>query len=98
MVYLVRKTRVVGDWGKMEDAARGFSDFWKKQPETRGMEVWSNIAGRQDEYRFVAKFDSLADEEKFAKRLWDDKAYEGVMTKFVEVFALEEDQLVRTME
>jgi hypothetical protein len=97
MVYLIRHTRVARAWEKMEAAAKALTEFWAKQPQVKSVEVWSNIAGRQDEYRFVVKFDSLADEEKFALRLWDDKAYEGVMTRFVEVFDLEDDELVRTM-
>ena len=95
MVYLIRNVRITGDWAKMEGAAKALTDYWSKQSQVKSVEVWGNIAGRQDEYRFVVKFDSLADEEKFALGLWDDKGYEAVMTKFIEVFDLEEDELVR---
>jgi hypothetical protein len=98
MVYLIRNTRVVKDWEKMEGAARGLTDYWAKQPGVKGVETWSNIAGRQDEYQFVAKFDSLADEEKFTIGLWNDKGYESVMTRFMEVFELLDDLLKRTLE
>jgi hypothetical protein len=97
MVYLIRNVRVSGDWEQMESAAKALQDFWAKQPHVKGVEVWSNIAGPQDEYKFVAKFDSLANEEKFALGLWDDKGYEGVMMEFVKVFDLKDDQLIRTM-
>jgi hypothetical protein len=97
VVYLIRHARVERDWEKMEGAAKAMSEYWAKQPQVKGVEVWGNIAGRQDEYRFVAKFESLADEEKFALKLWDDKGYETAMTQFVSVFELEEDELVRAM-
>ena len=97
MVYLIRNTRVARSWEKMESAAKALTEFWGKQPKVKGVEVWSNIAGRQDAYRFVVKFDSLADEEQFALKLWDDKGYESVMTRFVEVFDLEDDELVRAL-
>jgi len=98
MVYLVRNVRVARDWEKMEGAAKALKEYWAKQPQVKSVEVWSNIAGRQDEYRFVAKFDSLADEEKFALKLWDDKGYENVMMQFVAVFDLGADELVRALE
>lgn len=98
MVYLIRKVSVSGDWEKMESAARDLSKHWAKQPQAKSVEVWGNIAGRQDEYRFVVKFESLADEEKFSLGLMNDKEYWAVMTRFVEVFTLEEDELVRSMD
>jgi len=98
MVYLIRHVRVTGNWEKMEAAARGLAEYWEKQPECTSVEAWSNIAGPQDAYRFVASFDSLADEEKFALRLWNDPGYEKVMIPFMEVFALDDDELVRVME
>ena len=98
MVYLIRHARVARDWEKMEGAAKALTEYWGKQSHVKGVEVWGNIAGRQDEYRFVAKFDSLADEEKFALKLWDDKGYESVMTQFIAVFELEEDELVRAID
>lgn len=97
MVYLIRNVRVARDWDKMEDAGKAMSEYWAKQPQVKGVEVWSNIAGPQDEYKFVAKFDSLADEEKFALKLWDDKGYEAAMTRFIAVFDLKDDQLIRAM-
>jgi hypothetical protein len=96
MVYLIRHTRVERDWDKMEAAAKALMDYWGKQPKVKGVEAWSNIAGPQMEYRFVAKFESLAEEEKFALKLWDDKGYEEVMMRFASVFAIEEDELIRT--
>ncbi len=80
----------------MEGTAKALTEYWAKQPQVKSVEVWSNIAGRQDEYRFVVKFESLADEEKFALKLWDDKGYEAVMMRFVSVFDLEDDELVRS--
>ncbi|HTX72993.1 MAG TPA: hypothetical protein VMC79_09235, partial [Rectinemataceae bacterium] len=65
--------------------------------QVKRVEVWGNIAGRQDEYRFVAAFDSLADEEKFALALWNDAGYEKVMMQFASVFGLEDDELVRVL-
>jgi len=98
MVYLIRNVRVVRDWEKMEGAARALIEFWTRQPEVKSAEVWGNIAGAQDAFRFVVKFESLADEEKFALKLWDDKGYEKVMTQFMSVFELGEDELVRVLE
>jgi hypothetical protein len=98
MVYLIRNVRVARDWEKMEGAAKALADYWGRQPQVKSVEVWGNIAGRQDAFRFVVKFDSLADEEKFALKLWDDEAYGRVMMEFVAVFDLEEDELVRTMQ
>jgi hypothetical protein len=97
MVYLIRHVRVSGDWEKMEAAGKALQEYWAKQPQVRKVEVWSNIAGRQDEFRFVASFDSLADEEKFALALWNDQGYGEVMMRFAEVFDLEEDELVRAI-
>ena len=97
MVYLIRNVRVTGNWEKMESAAKALQDFWAKQPQVKGVELWSNIAGPQDEYKFVAKFESLADEEKFALKLWDDKGYESVMMQFMQVFELKDDQLIRSI-
>jgi hypothetical protein len=97
MVYLIRHARVEREWDRMEGAAKGLIEFWAKQPQVKGTETWGNIAGPQDEYRFVAKFDSLADEEKFALRLWDDKGYEAVMMEFASVFGGMEDELVRAL-
>jgi hypothetical protein len=98
MVYLIRNVRVVGHWEKMEGAARALAEYWAKQPGVKGVETWGNIAGRQDEYQLVAKFDSLADEEKFAMGLWNDNGYEKVMTSFMEVFELQDDLLKRSLE
>jgi len=98
MVYLIRNVRVTGDWEKMESAAGDFVKHWAKQPQARSVEAWGNIAGPQDAYRFVAKFDSLTDEEKFSLGLTEDKGYWEVMTRFIEVFSLEDDELVRTMD
>jgi len=98
MVYLIRNMVVARDWGKMEAAARALAEYWSKQPQVKSVEVWGNIAGRQDQYRFVAKFASLADEETFALKLWDDEGYEKVMTQVMAVFDLEDDELVRSME
>ncbi len=97
MVYLIRHARVERDWEKMEGVAKNLVEYWKKQPQVKGVEVWGNIAGPQDEYRFVIKFESLADEEKFALGLWDDKGYEKVMMDFFSVFHMGEDELVRAM-
>jgi hypothetical protein len=97
MVYLIRHARIERDWEKAEGAAKAMTEYWAKRPQVKGVEVWGNIAGRQDELRFVAKFDSLADEEKFALGLWDDKGYEAAMRSFSSVFGLEEDELVRSM-
>jgi hypothetical protein len=97
VVYLIRNTRVAHDWEKMEGAARALTAYWAKQPQVKSVEVWSNIAGPQDEYQFVVKFDSLADEEQFALKLWDDKGYESVMRQFMEVFELGEDLLKRSL-
>ncbi|HET7838552.1 MAG TPA: hypothetical protein VFL04_02245 [Rectinemataceae bacterium] len=96
MVYLIRHVRVERDWEKMEDASKAMMDYWRKQPTVKGVEMWGNIAGPQDEFRIVAKFDTLADEEKFALGLWDDKGYGEVFMKFAAVFRLEEDELVRS--
>jgi hypothetical protein len=96
VVYLVRNVRVARDWEKMEAAAKAVTDYWTKQPQVKGVEVWGNIAGPQDEFRFVVKFDSLADEEKFALKLWDDEGYAKVMTQFMAVFDLKDDELVRS--
>jgi hypothetical protein len=99
MVYLVRKCRVTGtDWSRMESVSRALVAHWSKSPEVKRVEAWSNIAGRQDEFRFVALFDSLADEEKFATRLSTDSSYEKVMMDFLQLFDLGEDQLYRTFE
>ncbi len=97
MVYLIRTVRVKGDWEKMESVIRRLLEFWKKRPEVRMAEAWDNIAGRQDEFRFVVKFDSLADEEKFAVGLWEDKDYEKVMKEFVSVFEIGTDELFRAI-
>jgi hypothetical protein len=97
MVYLIRHARVARDWEKMEGVARALTEFWAKQPQVKSVEAWGNIAGPQDEYRFVVKFDSLADEEKFALKLWDDPGYAKVMTEFMSVFELGEDELVRAI-
>jgi hypothetical protein len=97
MVYLIRHARVAREWSKMEAAARAVVEYWSRQPTVKGVEVWGNIAGPQDEFRFAAKFESLADEEKFALGLWDDPGYEKVMTQFAEVFDLGEDELVRVV-
>ncbi len=98
MVYLIRNVRVARDWEKMEGVAKALLEFWGKQPQAKSVEAWGNIAGRQDEYRFVVKFDSLADEEKFALKLWEDKGYESVMMQFTSVFELQDDELVRVLE
>jgi hypothetical protein len=98
MVYLIRNVRVTGDWEKMESAARDLMKHWAKQAQAKSVEVWGNIAGRQDAYRVVVKFESLADEEKFSLGLMNDKEYWNVMSRFVEVFTLEDDELVRTMD
>ncbi len=98
MVYLIRTVRVTGDWSKMESASRGVLEYWGKMPQVKRVEAWGNIAGRQDEFHFVAAFASLADEEKFAMTLWNDAGYEKVMTDFVAVFEIGEDRLVRTIE
>ncbi len=95
MVYLIRHARVERDWEKMEGAAKALTEHWAKQPTVKGVEVWGNIAGPQAEFRFVAKFESLADEEKFAMGLWEDKGYESVMMEFASVFELGDDELVR---
>jgi hypothetical protein len=99
MVYLVRTCRVTGkDWSKMESVSRALIAAWSKAPQVKRVEAWSNIAGRQDEFRFVASFDSLADEEKFSMSLWNDPGYEKVLTDFVQLFDIGEDQLYRTFE
>lgn len=98
MVYLIRTVRVTGDWSDMEAATRGLVESWKKMPQVRSVETWGNIAGPQNEFRFVARFDSLADEEKFALALWDNRDYEKVMNEFVKVFDIGTDELVRTFE
>jgi len=98
MVYLIRTVRVTGDWSKMESVSRGLMEYWAKMPQAKRVEAWSNVAGRQDEFRFVAQFDSMADEEQFAKKLWTDTSYEKVMTDFVKVFDVGTDELVRTIE
>lgn len=98
MVYLIRNVQVIGDWARMEDASRGMVEAWKKMPQVRSVEMWSNIAGAQDEFRFVARFDSLADEEKFALALWEDKDYEKAMNDFMKVFDIGFDELVRSFD
>lgn len=98
MVCLIRRARVARDWEKIEEAAKAMQEYWAKQPEARGVESWGNIAGPQDELRFVARFDSLADEERFSLRLMSDPGYEKAMMKFISVFDLKEDELVRVMD
>jgi hypothetical protein len=98
MVTLIRTVRVTGDWGKMESVSRALLQYWAKMPQVRKAEAWSNVTGPQDQFRFVAQFDSLADEEQFALKLWSDNAYEKVMTDFVSVFDIGTDELVRTIE
>ena len=98
MVYLIRTVRVTGDWSKMESASRALLQCWAKAPQAKRVEAWGNIAGPQNEFRFVAQFDSLADEEKFAMSLWNDPAYEKVLMDSAQVFSIGEDQLFRTFE
>ncbi|MEI8094642.1 MAG: hypothetical protein WCG80_10535 [Spirochaetales bacterium] len=97
MVYLIRRAVITGDWGKMEEAAKGLLDCWARQPQTKGVEAWGNIAGPIAEYRFVAKFDSLADEEQFSIGLMKDPSFGKAMMAFAEVFRMEDDQLIRVM-
>lgn len=98
MVCLIRHARIARDWDRVDEAAKAMMEAWATQPETRGVEAWGNIAGPQDEMRFVARFDSLAEEEKFALRLMADPGYEKAMMKFIAVFELKDDELVRVMD
>ena len=98
MVYLIRNVRVTGDWEKMEAAARGLKKCWARQAQAKSVEMWGNIAGAQDEYRILVKFESLADEEKFSLGLMNDKEYWNVMSQFMEVFTIVNDELVRTLD
>jgi len=97
-VTLIRTVRVTGDWTKMEAASRGVLEYWGKSPQVRKVEAWGNITGPQDQFRFVAHFDSLADEEKFALKLMTDSGYEKVMNDFMSVFDIGTDELVRSFE
>ena len=94
-----RLLRKGGKHGVLDTQCPGHRRLGKNGKRGGGLrEAWGNIAGPQDAYRFVAKFDSLADEEKFSLGLMEDKGYWEVMTRFIEVFSLEDDELVRTMD
>jgi hypothetical protein len=88
MVYLVRTSEFMGDWDK---AWSILSDMIKyvgqNYDQVKDSYLMTNIAGPTDQVHWVLAFDSLADEEKFAFKVFQDPKYmeamrstEGLMT------------------
>jgi hypothetical protein len=76
MVYLVRTSKILKDWEKAWKIATGLSEHIKKQyKEVKGSYFLTNIAGPTDQIHWVVEFSSLADEESFAMKVWEDKTY-----------------------
>jgi hypothetical protein len=81
MVYLVRTSTILKDWEKAWKVWSGLSTHIKKKyKEVKDSYFLNNIAGPQDQVHWVVVFDSLADEEGFALKAYEDKVYiKGLM-------------------
>jgi len=76
MVYLVRTSRILKDWEKAWKTASGLSEHIKKEyKQVKDSYFLTNIAGPTDLVHWVVKFNTLADEESFALKAMEDKAY-----------------------
>ena len=92
MVYLVRTSRILKDWEKAWKTASSLSEHIKKEyKQVKDSYFLTNIAGPTDQVHWVVEFNSLADEESFALKAMEDKAYfkamvamEGLTTPWVD--------------
>ena len=92
MVYLVRTQRFIKfDDSIYEKAAKLDEHISKNYPQVKGMKYMMNIAGPIDEGHWLLQFDSLADEEDWAKKVSQDEVYrqwfrdiEGILTPGVD--------------
>jgi len=88
MVHLVRTSEMTGDWEKTWAA---FSDIIKyvgqNYDQVKESYLMTNIAGPIDKVHWVLSFETLADEEDFAIKVFQDSRYmesmkslEGLLT------------------
>ena len=92
MVYLVRTQRFIRfDSGIDEKAAKLAEHISTNYPQVKDMKYLMNIAGPIDEAHWMLHFDSLADEEDWAKKISQDEVYrqwfrdiEGILTPGVD--------------
>ena len=88
MIYLVRTQRFIRfDESINEKAAKLEEHISKNYPQVKDMKYLMNVTGPIDEGHWMLQFDSLADEEDWAKKISQDEVYhqwfndiEGVLT------------------
>jgi len=81
MVYLVRTGSILKDWEKAWKAASELSGHIKEEyKEVKDSYFLTNIAGPTDQVHWVVEFETLADEEQFARKAMEDKVYFKGMT------------------
>jgi hypothetical protein len=76
MVYLVRTSTILKNWEKAWKVWSELSDHVKQEyKQVKDSYFLTNIAGPTDQIHWVLAFDSLADEESFAMKVYEDKTY-----------------------
>jgi len=96
MVHLVRTSTILKDWEKAWKVWSGLAEHVKKEyKEVKDSYFLTNIAGPTDQVHWVVVFDSLADEERFAMKVYEDKAYFKGMSESQGLVSSPVDRLYR---
>jgi hypothetical protein len=100
MVYLTRTTLIKENkWREALDNAIEMNTYAQKDPLVVNAEVIQGITGDLNRIYWVAQFNSLADEEKWAEQTRTDTKYMEFMSKSMGLFVENStvDNLFRTL-
>jgi hypothetical protein len=96
MVYLVRTSEITGDW---ERAWATYTDIIKyigqNYDQVKESYLMTNIAGPTNKVHWVLSFETLADEEDFAIKVFQDSRYMETMKSLDGLITPPNDRLYR---
>ena len=96
MVYLVRTSDFTGDWDKGWNILSDMVQYiGQKYDQVKDSYLMTNIAGPTDQVHWILTFDSLAAEEAFAVKVFQDPKYMESMRNLVGLLTAPIDRLYR---
>jgi len=97
MVNLVRTVALLDKPGEGFALAVEITKYLREFEEVADAQLVTNINGPQNQLHFVVSFDSLAEEEKFARRAYEDQRYMELMKRSTGKLSWPTDNLSRTI-
>ena len=97
MVNLVRTVAIVGQPEEAFALAAEITKYLRGFEGVQDAQLVMNINGPQNQLHFVVTLDSLADEERFARKAYEDERYMELMRRMAGKLSWPTDNLSRTI-